>query len=202
MEHMSVMSVKKNKQLIIGLTGGIATGKSTATTYLRQKGIPVIDSDLIVHNLYLENQEMLDQIKATFGIDVHSSKDKKTLAKIIFNSEDAREKLNQIIHPYVFKTIKKELKMHKEAHKIIIDMPLLFEVGYETSCDQTVLIYASESTQINRLVARDGLTKAEAKRRINSQMPISEKKKKADVIIENNTTVQALYERLDSFIKG
>lgn len=202
MEPMSALTAKKNRPIILGLTGGIASGKSTAATYLKQKGIPVIDSDLIVHNLYLENQDMLDQIKAAFSIDIRSSNDKKALAKIIFNDEKARKVLNDIIHPYVFKVIKKELKTHKDAHKVVIDMPLLFEVGYETLCDQTVLITASELTQINRLIARDGLTQTEAKKRVRAQMPMKEKIKKAHIIIENDQKIQQLYEKLDLLIKG
>ncbi|MFU8792435.1 MAG: dephospho-CoA kinase [Acholeplasmataceae bacterium] len=199
---MSALTAKKNRPIIVGLTGGIATGKSTASTYLKQKGVPIIDSDLIVHNLYLENQEMLDQIKEAFSIDIRSSKDKKALAKIIFSDENARKTLNDIIHPYVFKVIKKELKAYKDAHKVVIDMPLLFEVGYEASCDQTVLITASEKTQMNRLIERDGLTQTEAKKRVRAQMPMKEKIEKADIVIENDQTIQQLYEKLDLFIKG
>jgi dephospho-CoA kinase len=198
---MFVKHVKKHKPWIIGLTGGIASGKSTASTYLKQKGLPIIDSDAIVHRLYLENEMMRQQIKEYFGIDVQTSQDKKALAQIIYKNPEHRLKLNDIIHPYVFKTIKCELKKLKDEKKVIIDMPLLFEVGYEKSCDQTVLIYCSEEIQIKRLMKRDHIDENTAKLKVTAQMSMEEKRSKADIVIDNQKDVQSLYEELNQIIE-
>lgn len=199
---MSVQHVRKGNQKIVGLTGGIASGKSTASTYLKQQGLHVIDCDLIVKHLYLEDAKMIKEIYDAFGIEVRSSKDKKTLAKMIYEAPERRETLNQIIHPRVFASIEQTIKNNKNTSLFIIDMPLLFEVGYEKQCDETLLIYVPKSVQIERLIERDGITKAQAEQRIKAQMPMETKKEMASVVIDNQGTIESLYQQLKDYITG
>lgn len=186
---------------IIGLTGGIASGKSTASTYILSKGYTVIDSDFIVSNLYQKNQEMLSEIASTFLIDTKDATFKEKLAEIIFNDNNKREALNKIVHKRVYMMIEDELYKHKNEPIIFIDMPLLFEVAYQKKCDQTVLIYTTREIQLKRLIERNKLTKADAKKRINSQMDINDKKMLADVVINNCDSIEKLHQQIDQFLE-
>mgnify|MGYP001040827261 CR=1 FL=1 len=197
---MSVSNAKNHKPLIIGLTGGLASGKSTATAYLKSKGFFVIDSDHIVKKLYQTEKEMLKQIKNAFNIEIKTKADKKALAKIVFNDQNQREKLNQIVHPYVFDRINEQLKQMEQAQIIFIDMPLLFEVKYESKCDHTMLIYCSEALQIKRLMTRERIDIKEATKRVQTQMPIEIKKEKADIIVDNQHSFDYLYQQLDQVL--
>jgi len=198
---MSVKTVK-NKSYIIGLTGGIATGKSTAANYFAKKNIPVIDSDLIVKTLWKNNIKMKSEAEMLFGFTINQKNDFKKIATLIFNDKKLRMKLNDLIHPYVFLEIEKELKALKDHPIIVIDMPLLFEVGYEKKCDIVCLVYISKQTQLNRLMIRDQISIEQATKKIEAQMDIEHKKLKADVILDNEAEIDYLYFQIDQFIKG
>jgi len=194
------MSVQHVKNKIIGLTGGIATGKSTVSTYLKSKGYPVIDSDEIVHFLWRESSSMVDEVIQAFALD--PKKDiVKQLRTFVFNDKVNIEKLNTIVHPYVFQTICEQLKTLKHEKIIFIDMPLLFEVGYDQKVDLTWVVYAPKSMQINRIIQRDQLDKVEAKKRIDQQMDIELKKQLAHVVIDNTKTLKDLYRLIDRQLK-
>lgn len=201
MEPMSVQAVKTNP-ILIGLTGGIGSGKTTASNYFQSLGIPVIDSDLIVKRLWKENREMVQQIEKTFGFSIQTELDRKKLAKIIFSDPKQREVLNQIVHPYVFQEVEKEKTFYTDRQKIVIDMPLLIEVGYNKKVDYVLVVYVSEDTQKSRLIQRDHLTEIEATKRIQAQMPLDEKKAYADVVLNNETTICDLHHQIDSFLRG
>ena len=159
------MSVQVVKNKIIGLTGGIASGKSTVSQYLQKKGYQVIDSDLIVHELWKSNESMKKKVISTFELN----KDEdiiKSLKTFVFKDEEALEQLNQIVHPYVFKAIEEKLKTMKDETIIFIDMPLLFEVGYQSEVDETWLVYVTQSIQIKRLMKRDHMSFVAAVERI------------------------------------
>lgn len=192
----------KPKPYIIGLTGGIASGKTTASRYFHEKGLTVIDSDQIVKKLWNENEEMIQKAESLFGFDIKTKADKKKLSQAIFNDKKLRLKLNDIVHPYVYHEIQKYIDEHEDIHKFVIDMPLLFEVGYEKKCDVTCLVYVSKDIQIERLMKRDGLSKEEAQKRVFAQLDIEEKKVKADVIFDNQTDLNYLHYQIDQFIRG
>ncbi|MFP4177324.1 MAG: dephospho-CoA kinase [Acholeplasmataceae bacterium] len=198
---MSAHTVKR-RPLVIGLTGGIASGKSTVVDYLKERGYDVIDADRIVLDLYREDSSMQDEIRAVFGFTVRSRSDKKRLSKIIFRDPDKRRQLNAIIHPRVFARIEADLREHDGQGPIIIDMPLLIEVGYHAHCDVTILVYVSRSTQIERLMRRDHLSREEAERRIDTQMPLEEKKDYADYVLDNERSKKELYRQIDRVMKG
>ena len=201
MEHMSVQAVK-TKPILIGLTGGIGSGKTTASNYFQSLGIPVIDSDLIVKRLWKENMEMVQKIEKSFGFPIKNDLDRKKLAKIIFNDQEKREILNEIVHPYVFQEVEKEKSFYTDRELIVIDMPLLIEVGYRSKVHYVLVVYVSKETQITRLIQRDELSIEEATKRIKAQMPLDEKRAFADVILNNETTICDLYYQIDSFLRG
>ena len=198
---MSVQAVK-TKPILIGLTGGIGSGKTTASNYFQSLGIPVIDSDLIVKRLWKENMGMVQKIEKSFGFPIENDLDRKKLAKIIFNDQEKREILNEIVHPYVFQEVEKEKSFYTDRELIVIDMPLLIEVGYRSKVHYVLVVYVSKETQITRLIQRDELSIEEATKRIKAQMPLDEKRAFADVILNNETTICDLYYQIDSFLRG
>ncbi len=187
----------KNKPIVIGLTGGIATGKSTASSYLKKQHIPVIDSDEIVKDLWNENQEMLSDIKSVFH-----TLNKKTIANIIYNDTILRNELNAIVHPYVFAEIRKQLKTLQYEKIIVIDMPLLFEVGYQNRVDYTAVVYVDKNDAKIRLMVRDSVSDQEAEKRIAAQMSIDEKCILADFVLDNSKSKAVLYETIDYMLRS
>lgn len=198
------MSVKpvKNKPYIIGLTGGIASGKTTVTKYLKSLHIPVIDSDFIVKNLWEHKEEMITKAEKFFGFQVRNDDDKKKLGDIIFHDQEKRKELNQIVHPYVFDEIEKQKAIMDRFPFIVIDMPLLIEADYMKHCDHIVLVYVDLETQIKRLMERDSITRDEALIKIQSQMPLEDKKLYAHTIFDNRKEISDLYLEIDHFIEG
>lgn len=173
---------------VIALTGGIATGKSTVAAVLRGMNVPVIDADAISRELTAPYGEALSAIRAFFGDGVFEKDgtlNRKTLADIVFASEEKRRQLEAIIHPMVALRMQVKLQEYaKEGHQVaVIEVPLLYESGMESMADEVWTTYAPKETQIARLKERNGLTRAEALRRINSQMPAKERMARADAVI-------------------
>jgi dephospho-CoA kinase len=199
---MSVNRVN-TKPHIIGLTGGIGSGKTTAAKYLESIGHKVIDSDQIVRELYETNTKMKQEIESLVSFRIDSIIDKKRLADMIFDQNDLREKINAIIHPLVYQRIDHLIHENLDQTIIIIDMPLLFEVGYEKNVDDTLLIYVPKKIQIKRIKDRNpNLTVQEIKKRIQSQMPLLQKKKRASFVIDNRFDKTYLYQHIDMMIRG
>lgn len=198
---MSVQNVSTSP-IIIGLTGGIASGKTTASNYFLQLNIPVIDSDHIVKELWENNQEMIDKVEAFFHLSVKTYEDRKKLGHLIFHNDQKREALNHMVHPYVFDEIEQLKREYHNSPYIVIDMPLLIEVGYQELCDYVLVVYVDLETQIKRLVTRDALDRTEAITRIHAQLLLEEKIKHADVILNNNGSLDELYQQIDEFLRG
>lgn len=195
---MSVLNVKNKRPFIIGLTGGIATGKSSVINRLKQANISVVDSDEIVAQLWRTDRDLNNSVSIEFKIPFPI--DKKKLGKLVFNDPNRLKRLNEIIHPKVFKVIDEYVSKNMHLDIIVIDMPLLFEVNYQ-KIDLSVLVYATQNQQLERLMARDKLSKVEAKRRIELQMPINQKLFRADYVIYNNDTLDKLAEETKIFIE-
>ena len=182
----------------IGLTGGIASGKSTVARLFRSWGAFVADADEISRRALDQGTDCYDRTVAVFGREIlheDGTVDRKKVASIVFSDRDALDTLNGIIHPYVRKVIRADSeKAFAEApHRLIIwDVPLLFETGYEKEVARTVVVTARQSLRIQRIVARDGSTRAAALRRIRSQMPDREKVRRADLVIRNNGSWEEL----------
>lgn len=181
---MSVQSVKKRK--IIGLTGNIASGKSQALSFFKSLGITTIDSDDIVRTLWRDDA-FVDHLSHVFEKDLHQKEIKQTFIHEVFSNENLRKKLENMIHPIVFQVIEEKLSQNEET--VIIDMPLLFEVGFESSCDAVILVTISDTLQKQRLQQR-GLDEQEIKMRIKSQMSQDEKQKKTTYQVDGSLEIQ------------
>ncbi|WP_297991200.1 dephospho-CoA kinase [Anoxybacillus sp.] len=181
--------------LTIGLTGGIASGKSTVAAMFRDLHIPVIDADEIAHRVTAVDGEAYGPIVETFGrdiLDANGAIDRRKLGAIVFSDEQKRNELNAIVHPLVRKHMLQQKEQYaKQAKKaVVLDIPLLFESKLEHLVDRILVVYVDEQTQLRRLCERNGFSVEEAWARMKAQMPLEEKRKKADAIIDNNGTIE------------
>lgn len=179
---------------ILGLTGGIATGKSTVSHIFKNSNVPVIDADIIARQVVEPKSETLKMIINKFGekyLMENGTLNRKKLGKLVFNDGVALEKLNGVTHPAIRKEILAQIQSYRKSGSplIVLDMPLLFEENYQTICDAVMVVFVPEITQLKRLINRDGLTSDEAQLRIKAQWPIQNKKDLADFVIDNSTTV-------------
>jgi dephospho-CoA kinase len=193
--------------MVIGLTGGIATGKSTVSAMLAEHGATIIDSDRIARQVVQPGTPGLAKIVAHFGEEYllpGGELNRTKLGQKIFSDEKARQRLMEITHPYIFAEINTQIE-HAQSQgekMIVLDAPLLIETGLNRQVERVVLVYVDEETQIERLMKRDHLTREEAMRRIASQMSIEEKKRYADIIIDNRGSLKELEDQVERlFIK-
>lgn len=209
----------------IGLTGGIASGKSTVTELLRKMGFTVLDADAIYHQLVAANGALLPRLVEAFGKDIlaaDGSLDRRILGTRVFMEEAAREKLDAITHPAVYHELdrlaketisqwkiqmKSKTAQHDEAvyRLLFFDIPLLmesFEASQCLSLDRIWLVTAPETMRKQRLMVRDGLSEEEAKRRLAVQMSEDEKREKADVIFTNDADLGKLKKMVEEVVRG
>ncbi len=176
---------------IIGITGGIASGKSTVSLYLQELGFTIVDADLASRAVVEPGEEAYHQVVKAFGEDIlltDGNIDRVKLGSIIFNDQEKRLLLNGIVHPAVrnWMRVKTEAALSSGEETVFMDIPLLFESKLTYMVDKTLLIYVDEQVQLKRLMNRNGLSETEALARINSQMPLADKKALADAVIDNN----------------
>ncbi|WP_339286020.1 dephospho-CoA kinase [Oceanobacillus sp. FSL K6-3682] len=181
--------------LVIGLTGGIASGKSTVAKMFAELDIPVIDADVIAREVVEPGEEPYKRVVEVFGKEIlnpDGSINRPKLGSIIFSNEDKRKQLNQIVHPAVRKQMlkKKEDYIEQGEKCVVLDIPLLFESKLTSLADQILVVFVNAKTQRKRLMERNQLTEQEAMDRIGSQMPLEEKAKLADELIDNNHTIE------------
>ena len=190
--------------LKVGLTGSIGTGKSTVSKIFKDLGAYVLDADKIVHDL-LKKKEVKEQIREKFG-DVFDEKgeiDRKKLASVIFENEKKKKELESIIHPLVFKEIQlrlKEIEKKDPDSVVVVEVPLMIETGSYKNYDKVIVVYAPENLQLERLVKK-GMTEEEALKRIKSQMPVEEKVKYADFVINNTGSFDELKKQVENIYK-
>ncbi len=201
--------------IVAGLTGGVASGKSLVAKKLKELGATIIDADLIAREVLCPGEAAFDEVVKSFGREILTTGDvidRKKLGGIVFNNKEKRELLNAITHPRIRERMMArlaQLKNNKDNHNpngqdvVILDIPLLFESGLTDKVDCVIVVYADVPTQTSRLMQRDGLTEAAALARINSQIPLKDKLKTADYIIDNNAAssetlkeTQLLFEKL------
>lgn len=191
---------------IIGLTGGIASGKSTVSTMLNEKGYTIIDADLAARMVVEVGQPAYLAIVEEFGDSIlhenDSSINREKLGQIIFNSEVKRKKLNSIVHP----AVRGMMLQHKDEaiaagkHTIFLDIPLLFESDLTWMVERTLLVYVNEETQLSRLMERNHFNREDAEARIASQFPLKDKINLADAVIDNNGSLQETKEQLEALL--
>lgn len=190
-----------NKPYIIGLTGGIASGKSTASRYLKELGAFLVDADAISHAVMLPGGEAVESVRAAFGDDFireDGSVDRRALGQVVFQDVALRRTLEGIVHPLVQRITLEQIRLAQQEGEImvILDVPLLFESGMDVLCDETWLITLSPKKQLQRLMERDHCTEQAAMERINAQMPQDEKAERATEVIENERTEERLCDEL------
>lgn len=191
---------------ILGLTGGIATGKSTVSRYFSDQGYPVIDADLIAREVVEPGTPGLAKIVDYFGQDIlleDGQLDRKQLGELIFNDSVKRKKLDAILDKEIRVMISTRIKeqVGKEVPLVIVDIPLLYEAHYEELMDEVVVVSLTTDTQLERLCARNNLTKEEGLARLSSQMPISEKVKRADDVIDNSGNLTETYQQIEEWLE-
>ncbi|HEL0755184.1 dephospho-CoA kinase CoaE [Streptococcus equi subsp. zooepidemicus Sz35] len=181
---------------IIGITGGIASGKSTAVALIRQAGYQVIDADQVVHELQAKGGRLYQVLLETFGQDIllpSGELDRPKLAELLFAHADSMAKSSQQQNAIIREALAKQREELSQTEAIFfMDLPLLVELGYQDWFDAIWLLYVDEETQLKRLMERNQLTELAAKQRIASQLPMSQKKAYADLVIDNNGDLQAL----------
>lgn len=194
-----------NNCTLIGLTGGIATGKSTVTKLLTEKGYTVIDADKISREVVQQGKPAYNEIVETFGVRIlleDKNLNRRKLGRLIFNSSSIRKALNKIVHPRVIEVIKQEIldECMDESigdRIIFLDIPLLFEVLdllklYDIELKESWMVYTDENTQLKRLMERDNISKEEAMNKINAQQTVDEKRKKSTKTLFNNGNIEEL----------
>lgn len=194
--------------LIVGLTGGIATGKSTVARRLKELGARLIDADHLAREVVEPGEPAFEEIRARFGPEVIGPDgriDRARLGEIIFRDEKAREDLESIIHPRVRQRIRttiERLRQEGDDCVIVCDIPLLFETGAALEwVDRTLVVYAPKEVQRERLIRRSGLDPQEADRRIAAQLPTEEKVRRADDVIDNSGDLENTLQQVDRLWK-
>ena len=187
--------------MIVGITGGIGSGKSTVSRILRDKGFYFVDLDMISHEV-IQDPGIKTEIFKNFGSEIFDKEEisRKKLGKIVFENKKKLKKLNSIMHPEILKRMQKKINESKK-NLVFVEIQLLFEVGWENEFDLILLVWADKNTQIKRVLARDKRSENETENIINSQISLDEKIKKSDYVIENNNdNLEDLKNKIDDFI--
>lgn len=185
---------------IIGLTGGIGSGKTAATDYLSSKGIVIVDADIVARKVVEKGSEALQQIVVKFGNDIlltDGTLNRRALREIIFSNPEEKQWLESLLHPIINKSIREQLHAAESDYAILVS-PLLLETQQKTLVNKIILIDVEEEIQIERASARDKSYADNIKKIIASQMPRAEKQEYADYIVDNRLSLEHLYTQLDT----
>lgn len=196
--------------MIVGLTGGIGTGKSTVSRKLRERGYPVIDLDVISREV-IEYPEVIDELVRNFGNEIlenqNNTSGKKSISRnklrqTVFKEEKKVSVLNSIMHPPIVEEMRRQIEKLRKSYKtVFVEVQLLFEAKLEKEFDIIVLVYADKKTQLERVLKRDGRSEGEVQQIINAQMDMTEKRRLSNYIIENNGNSEMLDLEIEKFIK-
>lgn len=182
--------------LLVGLTGGIASGKTTVARMLAGRGAVVVDADDLARRAVDPGTEGLRRVTETFGAEViaaDGSLDRARMAQVVFADPEKRVSLEAIIHPEVFRMLGEVVSAHRGTHDVVVfDAPLIFETGFDRACDLVVVVSAAPSRQIERVVRDRGMTEGEARARIEAQVPAGERESRGDVVLRNEGTLEEL----------
>lgn len=189
---------KKYRILTVGVTGGIGSGKSSVCKFFEKLGVKILYADNIARELTESHEGIKKQIRKIFGSEVFSHDgqlNRKKLADLVFSNQKLKEQLNAIVHPYVFKVIEKEIRkveQTKSSPFVIHEAALIYESGADEDLDYVIVVDADEDTRIQRVMKRDNVTREKVLQRINSQMPVEEKRTRADFVVKNNGDIKSL----------
>ena len=186
---------------VIGITGGISSGKSLVSNYIKNKGYKVIDADIVSRELIYKNSVASNEILKQFGEEYFTfgELDRKKLGQAVFGDKFKLMMLNNIMHPLIKQKIKEEIDLSDGI--IFIDVPLLYEDSYDKLCDSVILVYTTPSIQLKRLMARDNIDREYAAKKISSQMSLEHKKELANYIIYNIKDIDYCYNQIDTILK-
>ena len=190
---------------VIGITGGIGSGKSTVSDIIKKNNFPVIDCDEISRELTQKDNTVLDEIRRCFGASVFDDNGnllRQELANIVFSDSSKKKILEDIVVTRIFEIVRDDLSKHRSlgTKLVFIDAPLLIETGLNRLCDVCVLVTADIETRINRVEKRDGINRDRVLERISNQMPESEKKAVADELIDNSGSIEYLNNSVERLI--
>lgn len=187
---------------VIGITGNIASGKSEVAKYLKELGYVVVDTDVITSLIYLQDEVFKTKMLKLFGKKILGKDeqiDKKKVAKIVFNDPDELAKLNKLIHPLIKKELKEIIK--PLSGYIFVEAPVLFEAGFEDIFDRILMVSVSYQEQIKRLMKRKNISRQQALKIIEAQMPQDKKEKQSDDVIDNSADIKTLHHNIDQYLK-
>lgn len=192
--------------LEVGLTGGIACGKTVIRRRLEALGVPTLDADRVVHGLFAPGTDVTSAVEAQFGADViaaDGSVDRKALGGIVFRDLAERKRLEAIVHPKVFEAIDAFFAKARadDADVAVVDAALMYETGSYRRYDCVVVAYCPRDAQRRRLMERDGVSREQAERRIAAQMPVEEKRDLADYVIDTSGTMEQTLELTDKVLE-
>jgi len=188
--------------LVIGLTGNLGCGKSTVAAMFAQEGAKVIDADAITRDLLTSDQKCIKKVAKIFpGVILNSSTiNRSELAKIVFNNPRELQKLTDILYPEALKVVKSHISQYKHESFVLLDVPLLFESGWDKITDTTIVVKAKRAQQIERAQKHLGITRSDVTRRLKNQMPLKEKCDMADIIIDNSHDLIQTQKQVDTII--
>lgn len=190
---------------VLGITGGIASGKSTVVNVFRSYDFPIVDGDVVARRVVEPETPGLLALVNVFGdsiITPEGTLDRKKLGSLIFQDETERKKLNQTLEPFIRSEIDRQIEIAKKNSPLVIaDIPLLYESDYKKQMDAVAVVYTDQSTQLKRLMARNQLSEVEAMNRINSQMSLEEKKQLADIVFDNRGSLDETADQVIEWLK-
>lgn len=196
-----------NRPYIVGLTGGIASGKSAAAAHLKSLGAVVVDADAISHALTLPGGQALPAIREAFGdgvFDAHGALDRSKLGALVFGNLRQRRALEGILHPMIQRQMMQEIDQAGERGDpvVVLNVPLLFECGMDALCDETWVMALEVEQQLERVMARDHLSREAAQERIDSQMPLRDKLQRATVSVRTGRPIEQTRQELSQLWRG
>ncbi|MCK9859295.1 dephospho-CoA kinase [Paenibacillus sp. ATY16] len=192
----------------IGLTGGIATGKSTVAAMLAERGAMLVDADQVAREVVMPGEPALEAVASAFGqavIHTDGTLDRKALGGIVFNNRDLLAQLENILHPAIRNRMQQRIRQYEEQNPrqlVVADIPLLYETGQEKLYDGVMVVYVPQALQLKRLMERNGIAEEEAQRRIGLQMDIEQKRGRADWVIDNSGSLDETRRQVGDFWKS
>lgn len=190
---------------VLGVTGGIASGKSTVVNFFKKEGFPVVDGDIVAREVVEPGSEGLNALEEKFGSEIlqkDGSLDRKKLGALIFQNEQKRQVLNKTLDPFIRGEIEKQTAEAKnKSDLVIVDIPLLFEGHYEAMMSAVAVVYVTPEIQLKQLMNRNDLSEKAALARINSQLSLEQKKKRADIVFDNCDSQERTKEQVLDWLK-
>ncbi|MEQ3466151.1 dephospho-CoA kinase [Enterococcus cecorum] len=191
---------------VLGITGGIATGKSSVVQHFINLGFPVVDADIIARHLLDQNEQAYNEVVKVFGSEIlqeNGEINRQALGALVFNHPDKLKQLDELMAPFLQESILAAIKQASQNQKlVIVDVPLMYEKGYDEWMDQVAVVYCTPNQQLKRLMQRNQLTEKEAKQRMDSQLPIEMKKLLAEVVFDNSNDLTQTIQQVDTWLSN